>query len=53
MSTVAAQATLLEREAHLEPIPVASRKRLPQDNLVEWDLLDLPVAYYACHHFDT
>jgi hypothetical protein len=39
MST--ATATLLERQA------------CPQDNLVQWDLLDLPVAYYACHHFDT
>ena len=25
----------------------------PQDNLERWDLLDLPVDYYACHHFDT
>lgn len=25
----------------------------PQDNLARWDLLDLPVDYYACHHFDA
>ncbi len=25
----------------------------PQDNLTEWSLLDLPVDYRACHHFDT
>lgn len=25
----------------------------PQDNLAQWDLLDLPVDYRACHHFDT
>src|SRR3989304_9016548 len=25
----------------------------PQDNLGEWGLLDLPVDYRACHHFDT
>ncbi len=25
----------------------------PQDNLAQWDLLDLPVDYYACHHFDA
>ena len=25
----------------------------PQDNLAEWNLLDLPVDYRACHHFDT
>ena len=24
-----------------------------QDNLQQWSLLDLPVDYYACHHFDT
>jgi hypothetical protein len=30
-----------------------SPKRLPQDNLVEWALLDFPVDYYACHCFDT
>jgi len=25
----------------------------PEDNLTEWGLLDLPVDYRACHHFDT
>jgi hypothetical protein len=25
----------------------------PQDNLAEWTLLDLPIDYRACHHFDT
>ena len=25
----------------------------PQDNLARWDRLDLPVDYYACHHFDA
>jgi len=25
----------------------------PQDGLEEWGLLDLPVDYYACHHFET
>lgn len=25
----------------------------PQDNLPVWDLLNLPVDYYACHHFDA
>lgn len=25
----------------------------PQDNLAEWDLLDLPTDYRACHNFDT
>ncbi len=25
----------------------------PQDNLEKWDLLDLPVDYRACHHFDA
>lgn len=25
----------------------------PQDNLEEWGLLDLPVDYRACHHFDA
>lgn len=25
----------------------------PQDGLSEWGLLDLPVDYRACHHFET
>lgn len=25
----------------------------PQDSLATWSLLDLPVDYRACHHFDT
>jgi hypothetical protein len=25
----------------------------PQDDLEEWDLLDLPVDYRACHNFDA
>jgi hypothetical protein len=25
----------------------------PQDNLAQWDLLDLPLDYRACHRFDA
>lgn len=25
----------------------------PQDNLAQWGLLELPVPYRACHHFDA
>ncbi len=37
----------------LQRYDLYSGQPCPADSLQEWSLLDLPVDYYACHHFDT
>jgi hypothetical protein len=40
-------------EGALDPADLYRGQPCPQDGLSEWGLLDLPVDYRACHHFET